>query len=191
MPRFSDQTREAIQAALLREGERLFSIHGLKKVTADDLAAAVNISKGSYYSFYQNKEHLFMAVNFSIQDRLFEEVRQELEQRKALPPKELAMHIFKHLFARAAEHPILSKIDKDTMIYIQRKLPAEMIASHTRDDTAMVAMLAGYGITFTTDNTLIAKTLQTIFGCANLLIGDEDNDKVLEILLSSVVNLIA
>ena len=43
LPRFTEQEKEIINSKLLIEGEKLFSLHGLKKVTVDDLAAAVNI----------------------------------------------------------------------------------------------------------------------------------------------------
>ncbi|BCZ37958.1 hypothetical protein GVanDAA622_26490 [Enterococcus faecium] len=46
MPRFTEQEKEIISSKLLIEGEKLFALHGLKKVTVDDLVAAVNISKG-------------------------------------------------------------------------------------------------------------------------------------------------
>ena len=49
LPRFTEQEKEIINSKLLIEGEKLFALHGLKKVTVDDLVAAVNISKGSFY----------------------------------------------------------------------------------------------------------------------------------------------
>ena len=50
LPRFTEQEKEIINSKLLIEGEKLFALHGLKKVTVDDLVAAVNISKGSFYT---------------------------------------------------------------------------------------------------------------------------------------------
>ena len=52
MPRFTEQEKgNHKQENFLIEGEKLFAAHGLKKVTVDDLVAAVNISKGSFYAF--------------------------------------------------------------------------------------------------------------------------------------------
>ncbi len=190
MPRFKDAEREAIQTALLQEGERLFSMHGLKRVTVDDLSEAANISKGSFYAFYQSKEHLFMAISFRIQGRLFEELRQLLERNKALPPRELAAYSFKMLYVKSLEYPILANLDKPTMHHLLRKLPPELIAKHTRDEAAMVKMLEEYGIFFSEDAALVAKTLQTIFICANLLEGDKDNEKIVDILFDGVLSLL-
>ena len=55
MPRFTEKEKAFISDKLLAEGEKLFSLHGLKKVTVDDLAVAANISKGSFYAFYPSK----------------------------------------------------------------------------------------------------------------------------------------
>lgn len=43
--------RGIISSKLFDRGEKLFALHGLKKVTVDDLIVAVNISKGSFYAF--------------------------------------------------------------------------------------------------------------------------------------------
>lgn len=190
MPRFTEAERDTIQVALLKEGERLFSAHGLKKVTVDDLAEAANISKGSFYAFFQNKEHLFMVINFNIQDRLFKEVESELEKHKSMQPKELAAYIFKWILSKTIKYPILSGIDKATMLHLQRKLPPDLFAAHTRDDVAMVRMLADYHIEFTEDISLVAKTLQTLFCCSNILLGDQDNDKIMSILIGGIINLV-
>lgn len=190
MPRFTDTEREAIQAALLQEGEKLFSAHGLKKVTVDDLAEAANISKGSFYAFYQSKEHLFAIINFRIQDRLFADIKNELEKHKTTPPKELAAYILKYLFQKATQHPILVSIDKAIMQHLQRKLPPDLFAEHTSDDAAMVQMLGDYGIHFSEDTVVVAKTLQTILGCSNMLADDSDHQKVVDVLIGGVICLV-
>ncbi len=74
MPRFTEQEKEMISSKLLIEGEKLLALHSLKKVTVDDLVAAVNISKGSFYAFYPNKEHVYMDINFRLQKELFESI---------------------------------------------------------------------------------------------------------------------
>lgn len=47
MPRFSEREKERIRSKLYAEGERLFTAHGIKKVTIDDLAEAAGIAKAS------------------------------------------------------------------------------------------------------------------------------------------------
>ena len=43
MPRFTEKEKAFISDKLLAEGEKLFSLHGLKKVTVDDLADLVRL----------------------------------------------------------------------------------------------------------------------------------------------------
>lgn len=89
MPRFNEQERETISHTLMSEGEKLFSNYGLRKVTVDDLAEVANISKGSFYAFFQSKEHLFIEINFKLQSKLFDEVENELRKKENLPKDEL------------------------------------------------------------------------------------------------------
>lgn len=63
MPKgFSEDEKQEIAAQLLNQGHRLFTTHGLRKVTVEELATAVGISKGAFYLFYASKEALFMDV---------------------------------------------------------------------------------------------------------------------------------
>jgi len=80
LPRFTEQEKEIINRKLLIEGEKLFAAHGLKKVTVDDLVAAVNISKGSFYAFYPSKEHLYVEINFRLQKELLLILKQQLKE---------------------------------------------------------------------------------------------------------------
>lgn len=188
MPRFTDIERETINKALLEEGQRLFDVHGLKKVTVDDLTEAVNISKGSFYAFYQSKEHLFAVINFKLQEQLYAEMKQYLDKNKSLPPKELATVLLRHFFKRAMEYPIFSKTDVATIGHLQRKLPTNIFEEHTLDDKAFVNILSDYGITFKQDTLLITKSLQTLYGCACTIVGDNDFDAVMGVLIEGIVN---
>ena len=80
MPKFSDKEKEMIRDRLRSEGEKLFSAHGLRKVTVDDIVQAAGIAKGSFYSFYENKEYLFMDINNEIQHKVWEKMTAMLEQ---------------------------------------------------------------------------------------------------------------
>jgi len=188
MPRFTDVERETINKALLEEGQRLFDVHGLKKVTVDDLTAAANISKGSFYAFFQSKEHLFAVINFKLQEQLYAEMKQYLDENKLLSPKELATGLFRQFFKRAMEYPIFPKTDVATISHLQRKLPTNIFEEHTLDDKAFVNMLSNYGITFKQDTLLITKSLQALYGCACTIVNDNDFDAVMNVLIEGIVN---
>jgi AcrR family transcriptional regulator len=56
-------TKEDImQEQILKAGKQLFQIHGLAKVTMDDVAKAIGKGRSSLYYYYKNKEEIFDAV---------------------------------------------------------------------------------------------------------------------------------
>ncbi len=75
MPRgFSERERELIRKQLLDEGYKLFSAHGLRKATVEEIAQAASISKGAFYLFFESKEALFLEVAEVAERRFRQEV---------------------------------------------------------------------------------------------------------------------
>ena len=60
--RFSDSERAEIERRLVAEGEAAFARLGLKHTSVEALALAAGISKGAFYSFFDSKEALYLAV---------------------------------------------------------------------------------------------------------------------------------
>lgn len=57
MPKIvTDAEREQMREMIYRETLSLIREKGVRKVTVDDIAAAVGISKGAFYGYYQSKE---------------------------------------------------------------------------------------------------------------------------------------
>jgi AcrR family transcriptional regulator len=54
--------RNDARSRLLLTGRRAFVRHGFADVRVDDLCAAVEIAKGSFYRYYRSKEELYFAV---------------------------------------------------------------------------------------------------------------------------------
>ena len=59
---FSKREKDAIRNAFLEKGKKLFSQYGLKKTSIDDFTKAVNVAKGTFYSFFESKEELFLEI---------------------------------------------------------------------------------------------------------------------------------
>ena len=53
---------ELIQEQILQAAKRLFAVHGLYKVTMDDVAKAIGKGRSSLYYYYKNKDEIFDAV---------------------------------------------------------------------------------------------------------------------------------
>ncbi|EOH94480.1 TetR/AcrR family transcriptional regulator [Enterococcus pallens] len=188
MPKFNDSERLIINDLLLENGEQLFTAFGLKKVTVSDLAKSANISKGSFYAFYPSKEHLYMTINFSMQQAIFAEMNDELAKHRSMETEKLTLYIFKWMFEKVKEYPLLLNMDNETIQHLLRRLPKKFMDAHTLDDAKMIDNLKKYGIVFRSETVVIAKVVQGIFSCTKLFMNDTDGDKVLTILLEGLVN---
>lgn len=77
MPKIiSEQEKEQIKNAMYVKGIELIRKKGMKRVTVDDIAAAVQIAKGSFYAYYSSKEEfLYRTIKHNEQallDRILE-----------------------------------------------------------------------------------------------------------------------
>ncbi|MBL8773382.1 MAG: helix-turn-helix transcriptional regulator [Phenylobacterium sp.] len=66
-----DRRRARTRAALLRAGHELFAVRAVEAVSIDDIVAAADVAKGSFYNHFPDKEALARAVA--------DEVRQGVE----------------------------------------------------------------------------------------------------------------
>ncbi|VHV41487.1 transcriptional regulator [Clostridioides difficile] len=170
MPRFTEQEKEIINSKLLIEGEKLFSLHGLKKVTVDDLAAAVNISKGSFYAFYPSKEHLYVEINFRLQKELFTSIETTMLSLTGV-----------------ITSPILSQIDLSLMDYLQRKISSDIFENHMYSDIRILEILEGLGVVFLVPHTVIIKSLYSVLSCLEQFKEDEELNMVQNLLVNGII----
>lgn len=62
---------DIIQDQILQAAKRLFQVHGLHKVTMDDVAKAIGKGRSSLYYYYKSKDEIFDAVmNIEIREML-------------------------------------------------------------------------------------------------------------------------
>src|ERR1700748_319733 len=62
MPVSSPIKEDVIQEQILQAAKRLFQVHGLHKVTMDDVAKAIGKGRSSLYYYYKSKDEIFDAV---------------------------------------------------------------------------------------------------------------------------------
>jgi len=77
MPKIiSEQEKEHIKNAMYIKGIELIRKKGMKRVTVDDITAAVQIAKGSFYTYYPSKEeflyHIIKQNEQALLDRVLE-----------------------------------------------------------------------------------------------------------------------
>lgn len=189
MPRFSDNEKEVIRQRLLTEGERLFTMFGLKKVSIDEIITAVGIAKGSFYTFYPSKEHLFMDIAVSQQEKMWSEMDAFLQKHSGLLPRELVKQTFMFMIGQISRYPFIKSIDSDTTDYLFRKLPKEVIEAHTKDDSTELLKLEQYGVRFTCDISVVTKILQ-MFAVNFINLSQEEEKtrtKIINIMLDGVL----
>lgn len=190
MPKFSETEKEIIRQKLYTEGERLFATFGIKKVSIDEIVQAIGIAKGSFYTFYTSKEHLYLDIAGRLQEKMWREMDEFLQEHRHLPPKELTKQCFIWMFSQIENYPMLMQTDNETVEYLYRKLPQEVIDAHTQEDRHELESLEKYGVHFKCDMEVATKTLQVL--AISFL--NFQNDKtatqntVMELMLDGVLN---
>lgn len=189
MPKFSDSEKEIIKQKLLSVGEQLFTAYGIKKVSIDEIVQATGIAKGSFYTFYTNKEHLYMDIAGKLQEKMWQDMEIFLQEHRNLPPRELTKQCFIWMFTQLKYYPMLKQADNETAEYLYRKLPQEVIDAHTKDDSNELDKLKEYGVHFTCDLELTTKILQTL--AISFLNLQNDNaaaqNTIMEIMLDGIL----
>ena len=190
MPKFSESEKAIIQEKLYSEGERLFILHGIKKVTVDDLVKAAGIAKGSFYAFYTNKEHLYMDILGNLQKKVWENMNGFLEENRSLAPKELTKQVVLWSFSQLQRYPLLLQYDEETTDYLFRKLPKEVMEAHTKEDGKELETLQEYGVHFKQGIELTTSVFQVLAITFLSLQNDKniDHAAVMEIMLNGIIN---
>lgn len=189
MPKFSETEKEIIKQKMLAEGERLFTAFGIKKVSIDELVQATGIAKGSFYTFYPSKEHLYWDIVTGQQEKMWAEMDAFLKAHSKLSPHDLVKQTFLWLIEQISSYPLIKSMDNDTTEYLFRKLPKELIEAHTNDDGNELLKLQEYGVQFTCEIAMAAKIMQTItLGFFNLQQEDtETRSTIINTILDGVL----
>lgn len=118
----------------MKEGERLFGSHGLRRVTVEEIAAAAGIAKGSFYSFFESKEVLYYEVFLTEERRLKDLAREHLAALS--PPTSAAFAEFLKSSLRAVENePVLMRFLKgEEFQKLMEALPSHYREEHTAED---------------------------------------------------------
>ncbi len=190
MPRFSENEKEQIRNRLLTEGERLFTAHGIKKVTIDDLVEAVGIAKASFYTFYESKEFLYLDIVQGVQKKIFTELDSILVSNVNLPGRERVRQTFGAMFKMMLRYPILNKIDVTTTKLIARKVSKERLLAFNEQNIDAAQSLHNHGINFSCDIKTASYSFQALYQ-SWMYLQDKSMDvqtSVTDILLNGVIN---
>jgi AcrR family transcriptional regulator len=163
MPKFSAIEREKIYSLLLEKGEKLFNEKGFYAVTAEEVALSAGIAKGTFYHFFENKEHLFMVINNSLQASIFIRLQQMLEKPEKITQTESFYQLLCYIMDAFIENPLIINIDAQVWERIEAKAPKACIDENDARDSELVSMMGHSGFSFRYDLERTMKLLQMQF----------------------------
>lgn len=190
MPRFSVQEKLRIQQCLLEEGERLFVMYGLKKVTIDDIVKAVRIAKASFYRFYEGKEYLFLDIVQKKQKEIFEILEGILKENRYKEDKERVKIVFFAMSELMGKYPVLVNIDSETVEIIARKVSSERLTEYSMQGFDAVKTIEEHGIKFRYDTQVVSQLFHSLYEAWISLQGQsvEMQKQVIDIMLEGVID---
>lgn len=188
MPKFNKRELKAIKNKLFLEGEKLFESYGLKKVTIDDLVNAAGISHGSFYTFFKNKEHIFMEISIMRQRKIFNNLDSLIDDHKNKQSHELAKKVLEFLRLEYFEDSIISSINGSLWEQISHRIPQETAEKNNLNDAIVVKKLSNVGMKFSYKTSLVVKTVQAVFMAINSIDGDEESDEITNLLFEAIID---
>lgn len=163
MPKFSTEERKRIYSALLEKGKELFNEKGFYEVTAEEIALAVGIAKGTFYHFFENKEHLYMVINNKIQENIFKNVQEMLVNIPMFSQSEQFYEILCYVMNALIENPLIAEIDATVWARIEEKAPKDSIDENNIRDLRLLQIIEEAGFNFRYDLERTTRILQMQF----------------------------
>ena len=137
---FSEEENTKIRRSLLAEARSRALTVGMRKTSVEELTAAVGISKGSFYKYFDSKELLF----FEVLEELYAVAKDALMANSSLAASERATEALLAVCRRLSQTGAMRFIESDAEL-ILRRIPEAVKAGHYHDDEAHVCELLREG----------------------------------------------
>ncbi len=191
MPKtFSDSERAYIKARLMEEAEKCLDQFGIRRTTVDELVKRVNIPKGTFYLFYESKEHLIFDVFCKLHDEVQEKMMADISVIKdGIDAEKLTDLIFR-LYKSLDGSYLLKLMTSGELELLFRKLPPELSKLHTDKDDFRVEELVAIVPNIKAENIRVfSAAIRGIF--ISLLhkqeVGEDVFDEALRVMIRGVV----
>ena len=134
---FTSEEKEVIRKKLHKVAKECLQRYGVKKTTVDQMAAMVDISKGSFYNFYSSKEMLFFTVLEEYQIDVMNRLTEQLGMETKIDTNRLVelLYDFYQDFRYSFMYTIFKNHEMELLV---RKLPKDVITNHHLIDDRMV-----------------------------------------------------
>lgn len=163
MPKFSSKERKRIYEILLEKGKEMFNEKGFYEVTAEAVALEAGIAKGTFYHFFENKEHLYMVINNRIQEEVFESIRKILSNLENEGQVDRFFHALCHVAGQFMDNPLMMEIDARVWQRIEEKAPQDCVEENSIRDLKLLETIENSGIQFRYDLHQTMRILQLQF----------------------------
>ena len=186
---FTTEEKEAIRKKLHEVAKECLQRYGVKKTTVDQMAAMVDISKGSFYNFYSSKEMLFFTVLEEYQIDVMNRLTEQLGMETKIDTNRLVelLYDFYQDFRYSFMYTIFKNHEMELLI---RKLPKEVITNHHLIDDRMVKKIVSRinireNISVEIVSALFRTIAMTILHIEE--IGEEQFDTTLKLVIQGIV----
>jgi AcrR family transcriptional regulator len=191
MPKtFTETERAYIKNCLIEQAKDCLILYGIKKTTVDELVRRANIPKGTFYLFFQSKEHLFFEVICALHDAFQDKLRGEIAALKGGMDAEKLTDILFGLYRSLDGSYLPQMMANGELELLMRRLPPELVRQHAEMDDFRVEELVALVPNIKTANIpVFSAALRGIF--IPLLprrdIGETVFDEALRVMLRGVV----
>lgn len=141
---FSEEENTKIRRSLLAEARSRALTVGMRKTSVEELTAAVGISKGSFYKYFDSKELLFFEVLEELHSELYAVAKDALMANSSLAASERATEALLAVCRRLSQTGAMRFIESDAEL-ILRRIHEAVKAGHYHDDEAHVCELLREG----------------------------------------------
>ena len=186
---FTTEEKEVIRKKLHKVAKECLQRYGVKKTTVDQMAAMVDISKGSFYNFYSSKEMLFFTVLEEYQIDVMNRLTEQLGMETKIDTNRLVqlLYDFYQDFRYSFMYTIFKNHEMELLI---RKLPKEVITNHHLIDDRMVKKIVSRidireNVSVEIVSALFRMIAMTILHIEE--IGEEQFDTTLRLVIQGVV----
>ena len=194
-PGFTAEEKARITELLLESGRVLFTTHGLRKTSLDELVAPAGIAKSSFYAFFSSKEALYLEL---MHRRMAEVKRRVIDEGLLTRPDDVRESL--RVFLRATlveltEDPLYGRLmtHPEEMDAVARKQLREGFGTFADNPavalTEFVAAKRDGGELLQTETSVIIGALQAVLlfpTYAHRLVAPGQGDQVRELLIDAV-----
>ena len=186
---FTSEEKEVIRKKLHKVAKECLQRYGVKKTTVDQMAAMVDISKGSFYNFYSSKEMLFFAVLEEYQIDVMNRLTEQLGMETKIDTNRLVELLY-DLYQDFRYSFMYTIFKNNEMELLIRKLPKEVIETHhLLDDRMAEKIVSRINIRESVSVEIVSALFRTI--AMSILhieeIGEKQFDTVLKLLIQGIV----